>query len=193
MIRRKRPIIFILITTLVVLFIVNHKNFLPTSNHITKKASPSLKVSWQLFNTQNWIFNPKTPQVQTYLKAKSIRYLNKKQQSKMSQPYIIQTRPNAQYVISSQKAHSDKETELTFLKQVVMKQFLAQNSSQNKTLRSQQFSYNVQTQMATSPVLVTVSQKGLSTSGVGLKANIKQDTIHFSSKVTTHYEPQHTH
>lgn len=186
MLKQKRVLFFIFIAVFVVI-LITHQTPFSSQNNTTPSPKTNLKASWQLFNTQNWIFSAQTPQVQTYLKAKQIQYQKAQQYSTLYSPYIIETRPDTQLTLSSQLAHSKQTHHLTFLKQVIIHQYL--QATQNKTLRSEEISYNIQTEEITSPVLVTLTQKGIKTSGVGFKANGKQKNLYFSSKVTTYYDP----
>ena len=76
-----------------------------------------------------------------------------------------------------------------FAGNVHMQTLTPSDPSSNKTLSTEQITYNNETQLVTSPLKVTLQAPNISISGIGFDANLADGHYQFHDNVTTFYQP----
>lgn len=154
-----------------------------------KAVENSLKsYSWQMFNSTSWVIAPKEEK-QTSLRAQAIYYKENDDIAEFTRPEILQLTPTKTTHIKSLYALSTSTTEVMFAGNVKMQTLTPNDPSTNKTLTTEQITYNNKTQFVTSPVKVTLQASNTTISGIGFNANLTDGQYRFNDKVTTFYQP----
>lgn len=144
--------------------------------------------SWQMFDSTSWVIDAKENK-QSSLKAQSVHYQEESQIAEFTRPEILQLTPEKTTHIQSMYATSTENTEVLFVGQVKMQSLSQPEPNSNKTLITEQITYNNQTQQLSSPLKVTLQAPNLSISGVGFDGNLTDGHYQFYDKVTTFYQP----
>ncbi|WP_024851298.1 LPS export ABC transporter periplasmic protein LptC [Hydrogenovibrio kuenenii] len=187
--KKRLPMILVFVLSISLLLLNTHQNFLQTGKTTTPKA-PKLTYSWQIFNSTSWQINKNTPNAeQTYLVAKTINYQNQTKQSQFAMPFSIQEKPTSLLIIHSKKGTSQND-EVIHLQGKVRIDSISLPDHKNKTLKSEQITYNSQTELLVSPVFAELTTPDVIVTGVGFSANLKQDQYKFESNVKTLYQPK---
>lgn len=189
---KKFSFILLFIAALIVLIIA----FKQTANRESpsvQTAPVALTHSWQIFKSTSWGISQQDPnEKQTVIYADEVFYQNQTQHSRFKAPYIIQDKETSAYTIKSQKGETLNDQIVHLNGDVVIKMIEKQAPSENKTLKSEQISYNTLSETLTSKVYTEIIEPDLTVSGIGFKANMSTGKYHFLSKVKTLYQPQKT-
>lgn len=187
-----RFILFALILAALALWI----SFQQTTQQSTLLDSSlkSTDYSWQLFNSTTWQFDKSQSKQNTITQADSVFYQEANQTSRLSQPRIVISQPEQTLVIRSQQGQTRADSVLELAGQVVVTQFdqpylAIKTDSQNKTLTTEFITYNSNTEEINSHREVVITQANATTSGTGLKANLKTRQFQLLSNVKGHYMP----
>ncbi|MDX1347383.1 MAG: LPS export ABC transporter periplasmic protein LptC [Thiomicrorhabdus chilensis] len=154
----------------------------------------STDYSWQLFNSTTWQFDKTQSKQNTITQADSVFYQEANQTSQLSQPRIVISQPEQTLVIRSQQGKTRADSVLELSGQVIITQFdqpylTIKTDSQNKTLTTEFITYNSNTEEINSRREVVITQANGTTSGTGLKANLKTREFQLLSNVKGHYMP----
>lgn len=153
--------------------------------------------SWQIFHSTSWqIDKAKAQSEQTVVYADAFHYHNDTQISQFTRPFITRYKTDEIITIESQQGQTRNEEQIDLAGQVQLQSFTPptdpkpfQPPLKNKTLTSEQISYNSQTSLLTSDVLTQIEEPNLTISGVGFEANLDQGVYRFFSQVKTYYDP----
>ncbi|MDG4812433.1 LPS export ABC transporter periplasmic protein LptC [Hydrogenovibrio sp. 3SP14C1] len=189
---KKLSVILLFIAAVIVLTIAFKQS--------TNRESPSVQTkpvalthSWQIFNSTSWQVSKLNPSAkQTVIYADEVFYQNQTKQSRFKNPYIIQDKENTAYTIKSQQGKTLNDQIVHLNGNVVIQTIEKQPDAENKTLKSEQISYNTLSETLTSKVYTEIIEPNLTVSGVGFKANMTTGKYRFLSDVKTLYQPQKT-
>ncbi|MDX1796137.1 MAG: LPS export ABC transporter periplasmic protein LptC [Hydrogenovibrio sp.] len=186
--KKRLPLVLVFIATLVALAINNNQSF--KSESAPASDSKKLSYSWQVFDSTSWQLDKRTPQQkQVYLQAKAVFYQNETKQSHFTQPYIIQQKPDSLVFVKSLEGDSQEDA-IVHLKGHVRIDSYSPKTKENKTLKTEQITYNSQTELLKSDVFTELTGPDMQISGIGFTADLKKDTYDFKSNVKTHYQPR---
>ncbi|MPQ76196.1 LPS export ABC transporter periplasmic protein LptC [Hydrogenovibrio sp. JE_KL2] len=185
--KKRLPMILVFVLSISLLLINTQQNFLQSPNK-TQPERPKLTYSWQIFDSTTWQVNKNTSeQQQTYLTAKAIHYQNNSKQSDFTAPFSIQQKPNETLLIRSQKGSSQNDQTIHLEGNVQIES--ASHNKENKSLKTEQITYNSQTEQLVNHVFTQLKTPNVTITGVGFSANLKQDQYKFESNVKTQYQP----
>jgi len=192
--KRLPAILLFLLSVTALLIAFKQTQHETTDTAILSQATP-IKPTWQLYETTSWqIPAPSNGQKQqTAVYANEIQYHKKTQQSFFKSPFIIDYRIDNRTSLSSQLGKSLDDQTLIFNGNVKVLVRNKNDSQENKTLTSEEISYNTLTKQITSQVFTQMTQANLTISGTGFKADNGLGTIEFISDVKTRYQPKQTH
>lgn len=186
--KKRLPLVLVFVAALIALAINSHQNF--QSESAQPAAHKKLGYSWQIFNSTSWQLDKTAPkQKQVYLKADAVFYQNKTKQSHFTQPYIIQQKPDNIVFVRSEKGDSREDAIINLTGQVKIDSY-STKTKENKTLKTEQITYNSQTELLNSSVFTELIGPDMRISGTGFTANLKKDTYDFKSNVKTYYQPR---
>lgn len=192
--KKRLPAILLFLLSLITLLIA----FKQTQHDTTKEAlnaqDIAIKPTWQLYESTSWQI-PSSSEVQaqqTAVYANEIQYHKKSRQSLFKAPYIIDDRPENRTSLTSQTGKSLNDQVLIFNGDVQVFVRDKTNPKENKTLTSNEISYNTQSKQITSQVFTQMTQANTTISGTGFKADNALGTIEFLSDVKTRYQPSST-
>lgn len=184
--KKRLPMILVFVLSISLLLINTQQNFLQPSSK-TQSERPKLTYSWQIFDSTTWEVNKNTPEVQqTYLTAKAIHYQTDSKQSDFTTPFSIQHKPNQTLFLRSQKGISQNDQTIKLQGNVQIES--TTKNKENKSLQTEQITYNSQTEQLVSHVFTKLKTPDLIITGVGFSANLKQDQYKFESNVKTQYQ-----
>ncbi len=159
-------------------------------NDINSKQADTLTNSWQFFNVTTWqIPNKNFPQNQNYITTSTTTFQNATQTSYMENIFFIQTKPEQNLIISSEKANS-KDNQIINLSTNVRIKVIPQQSNAIKLLETEQLTYNILDKTITSNVFVSLQQPNTLITGYGLFANIATGNYEFKNNVKSKFLPQ---
>lgn len=189
---KKLSVILFFVAVLVVLTIAFKQSVNRDSPSVQTKPL-ALTHSWQIFKSTSWQVPKLDPGTkQTVIYSDEVFYQNKTKQSRFKNPYIIQDKEKSAYTIKSQKGHSVNDQIVHFNGNVVIQMIEKQTPSENKTLKSEQISYNTLSETLKSKVYTEIIEPDLMISGIGFRANMASGNYRFLSDVKTVYQPQKT-
>ncbi|QBZ82998.1 Lipopolysaccharide export system protein LptC [Hydrogenovibrio crunogenus] len=189
---KKLSVILLFVAALVVLTIAFKQSINRDASSVQSKPL-SLTHSWQIFESTSWQIPKLTPNTkQTIIYSDEVFYQNKTKQSRFKNPYIIQDKETSAFTIKSLQGQSVNDQIVHFNGDVVIHMVEKQSPSENKTLKSEQISYNTLSETLTSKVYTEIIEPGLMISGIGFKANMTSGKYRFLSDVKTVYQPQKT-
>lgn len=194
---KKLSLFLVFLAAAAVLVIAFKQTNINTSDSSIANQNKLQDYSWQIFHSTSWQIQKATPQLtQTIVTADAFHYQNDTQLSHFTRPYIIRYKPEEIITIESQNGETRNEEQIDLSGQVKILSFTpapqansAQPPFKNKTLTSEQISYNSQTSLLTSDVLTQIQEPNLTVSGVGFEANLDQGEYRFFSQVKTFYDP----
>lgn len=182
--RKLSWLIFILFALVALILGFKQMTYQTQSTQISPK--PLENYSWQMFDSTTWVLNPSA---QTLVKADAIYFQEQSQIAEFTNPQILQLTPDKTTRIQSQFATSVGKNEIRFNGQVKMQSSTTNDKAANKTLTTEQITYNNVSQQLSSPVKVTLQAPQVFISGVGFDGNLVQGNYQFHSQVTTFYQP----
>ncbi|MBD3612084.1 MAG: LPS export ABC transporter periplasmic protein LptC [Hydrogenovibrio crunogenus] len=189
---KKISVILLFVAALVVLTIAFKQSVNRDSTSVQTKPL-ALTHSWQIFKSTSWQVSKQDPNTkQTVIYSDEVFYQNETKQSRFKNPYIIQDKETSAYTIKSQQGQSINDQSVHFNGDVVIQMIEKQTPSENKTLKSEQISYNTLSETLTSKVYTEITEPGLIMSGIGFKANMASGKYRFLSDVKTVYQPKKT-
>lgn len=188
----KRLSLFLIFISTIIVLIIAFKQSTTYTKPTPIVQSLTQDYNWQAFNTTTWQLD-KTPlnQKQDIIFTKSIHYQNKNEVSSFIQPHFIQITDNDQlYILDSKRGETIDKNTISLEGQVQLHHFFVKNPEQNKTLKTEQISYNTETELLSSPDETEISQPHLTIKGKGFEANLTTGEYHFFSGVKTIYIPK---
>lgn len=194
---RARYLVFILILAVAALWFSNLDKF---------NYAPPVKVeqpkdySWQAHQTTVWTLTPNAANntnsqqsvAQTVVVAEQVKYQENGKLSQFTKPHAYQLNKQNLTQIQSQKARGEKDNSIEFIDQVKLTQNQAESSQQNSTLTqltTERLNYNVDQQKAYTDELVNIKSDITTSSGVGLEADLKNQTFTLKNQVNTVFNP----
>ncbi|BBP43209.1 LPS export ABC transporter periplasmic protein LptC [Thiosulfativibrio zosterae] len=178
-------LLFILLSLLMFVLATQQMSYTTQAPAVTPK--PLETYSWQIFDSTTWALDAQKPNQQNIINAKAIYYQETQKVAKFTEPRIIQVSTDKTTTIQSQFATSTNETQILFEGNVLMQ---SQSLNQtNKTLKTQQITYNSDTQQLESPLEVVLTDPKTRISGKGFQGNLEEGHYQFASKVTTIFSP----
>lgn len=165
------------------------------TSHTARPIDSALQqsgYSWQLFNSTAWQYTTDTPQRLTITQAQSVFYDDSRKLANFNQPHLILIEPQQTLTLQSQSGQSLEERLFDFKGEVIARQYTtAPNRVQPaKTLQSEVFTFDTQTQLLQSDLTVTLTHEQGVTTGTGLRADLKNHHIQLLSNVRGDYNPQ---
>lgn len=149
-----------------------------------------LDYSWQVSKSTSWQVNKQqTEQKQTLIYARMVNYDNQTKRSTFVEPAIIEASASEILFVNSQRGSTSNDQVIELRNQVIIHSF-DMAAEENKTLRTEQITYNTETETATSQVFTELYKPGFRISGTGFEANLKQEKYTFKSDVKTFYQPE---
>ncbi|WP_040725997.1 LPS export ABC transporter periplasmic protein LptC [Thiomicrorhabdus sp. Kp2] len=188
---RLRILLLSLLLATISLWITNQQSQSTVSD--TNQQKTELGYSWQASQTIVWNISPNEPDKQSVLQAKTILYKESEQRSEYQQPYIELTDLQSTTTLTSDYGESLDDKVFHFTNHVVMTQkenLQPTQAVQQTTLKTQQLTYNLQTNELSTDAKVVITQYNGQTSGTGLKANLKTSELELLSDVKGTYYPQ---
>lgn len=183
--KKRYPLLLIFLITILVMIISAYQK--PSYQTSIPDIPPiQLDYSWQIYASTSWQLDKAQPDKQTQIFATEANYDNTQKTSRFKQPRIIQTEPDEWLYIESRSGTTAKDKIIHFKRDVLI-HAVDTKTQENKTLKTEQITYNSETEMAVSPVLTTLYKPGLTISGVGFEANLTQQDYTFKSDVKTVY------
>ena len=114
--------------------------------------------------------------------------LSQSKQSYLQNPVLIDFNPEQINYISSDEGQTQNDKNVLLKQNVIIHNYNL-SSTENKTLKTQEITYNSELQLLKSPVETTLYQPQIQISGNRFEANLKTETYTFIDDVKTHYEP----
>jgi len=189
---KKLSVILLFIAAVIVLIIAFKQSVNRESPSVQTKPI-ALTHSWQIFQSTSWQISKHSPSTkQTVIYADEVFYQNQTKQSRFKNPYIIQDKEDTAYTIKSLQGETLNDQIVHLNGKVVIHTIEKQPDSENKTLKSEQISYNTLSETLTSRVYTEIIEPNLTVSGIGFKANMTTGKYRFLSDVKTLYQPQKT-
>lgn len=187
--KKRLPVILIFLVSFLILAFSFYQN--STFQSSLPKIKPvDLSYSWQIYESTSWQIKKGQQNLkQTLVSAQIANYDKNHQISHFEKPFIVETRSSEVVFIRSQKGSTAKDKIIDLEQQVVIYSFDL-TDRENKTLETEQITYNTETEKAISPVFTKLTQPGLKVSGIGFEADLKQENYTFKSDVKTIYQPK---
>lgn len=192
--KKRLPAIFLFLLSVIALLIAFKQTQHNNDGTTLDTQEVTIKPTWQLYESTSWQIPPSSQAQtqQTAVYANEIQYHKKARQSFFKSPFIIDDRPDNRTSLSSQLGQSLNDQTLIFNGNVKVLVRDKADPKQNKTLTSEEISYNTESKQITSQVFTRLTQANTTISGTGFKANNGLGTIEFLSDVKTRYQPSAT-
>lgn len=192
--KKRLPAIFLFLLSVIALLIAFKQTQHNNDGTTLDTQEVAIKSTWQLYESTSWQIPPSSQAQtqQTAVYANEIQYHKKARQSFFKSPFIIDDRPDNRTSLSSQLGQSLNDQTLIFNGNVKVLVRDKADTKQNKTLTSEEISYNTESKQITSQVFTRLTQANTTISGTGFKANNGLGIIEFLSDVKTRYQPSST-
>lgn len=189
--KKRLPAILLFFLSIIALLIAFKQTQQAPNDETPLNQDIAIKPTWQLYQSTSWQIPPSSqPQnQQTAVYANEIEYHKNSKQSSFKAPYIIDDRTDNRTSLSSQFGKSLNDETLIFNGQVNVLVRDKNNPKENKTLISEEISYNTLNKRITSQVFTEITQANLTISGIGFKADNGLGRLEFLSNVKTRYQP----
>lgn len=190
-----RFIIFTLLLSALALWIGFKQS--PSSIQITDSSLKSTDYSWQLFNSTTWQFEKKSEPRHVITQADSVFYQESQKSSDLTHPVITLIEPEQTITIESRSGKTSEESLIELEGDVQLRQYALPiakigTTGQNSLLRTEQITYNANTQQAYTDLPVTLTHQENVTSGTGLRADIANRHFQLLSNVKGQYKVEGT-
>lgn len=193
--KKRLPAILLFFLSVTALLIAFKQTKQEASDPNLQTQDIAIKPSWQLYKSTSWQVPPpsETKKQQTAVYANEIQYHKDTKKSFFQSPFIIDERVENRTFLSSHNGESINDQKLIFTGDVNVFVQHKNDAKENKTLTSEEISYNTLTKQITSQVFTQMTQANLSISGTGFKADNALGRIEFLSNVKTRYLPNAPH
>ncbi len=170
-----------------------------SSKKITAENQILQDYSWSTTQTTIWQISTEDKADTTVIQAEQFNYQNETQQSRFSKPQITLFNDTQKIKINSLKGSSNQDTEIVLAENVTLIQtsLPASKESQstqekplNTQLKTEQLTYNVETQKISSENEVWIQTDNTQITGRGLQADVSSGDFEIKSDVKTVFTPK---
>lgn len=148
-----------------------------------------LNASWQFFSVSSWqIPNKEQPQSQSYLTSAKTSFQDQTNESLTEQLFIIQTRPEQTFIITSGKGKT-KDKNTIELSENVQIETVQTKANTIQLLTTERITYNNTEKTIKSDTLTRLQQDDFFAEGEHFSANISTGEYKFKGHVKTKFIP----